>query len=96
MIQRVLEHCTEEQKRPVLDQLHKNINELIIDQYGNYVVQHVIEHGADVDRDKIVETIRGDVIRFAKHKFSSNVIEKCLICGNNNHKTALITEVCGE
>ncbi|CAD5229197.1 unnamed protein product [Bursaphelenchus okinawaensis] len=96
VIQRVLEHCTEEQKRPVLEQLHRNINELIIDQYGNYVVQHIIEHGADADRDRIVSQIKGDVLKFAKHKFSSNVIEKCLICGNNNHKTALITEVCGD
>jgi pumilio RNA-binding family len=33
---------------------------------------------------------------YAQHKFSSNVIEKCLTCGNNSHKTMLITEVCGD
>ncbi|VDD91061.1 unnamed protein product [Enterobius vermicularis] len=95
VIQRVLEHCTEEQKRPVLDQLHMHIKDLVIDQYGNYVIQHVIEHGSMEDRDRIVQQIKGDVLRFAQHKFASNVIEKCLTCGAVPHKNALITEVCG-
>lgn len=96
VIQRVLEHCTDEQKRPVLDQLHKNIRSLVTDQYGNYVIQHVIEHGSIEDRDKIVAQIKGEALKFAQHKFASNVIEKCLICGNNNQKSALISEVCGD
>jgi len=96
VIQRVLEHCTEEQKRPVLDQIHANIHALITDQYGNYVVQHVIERGSDEDRDRIISQIKGKVMSYAQHKFSSNVIEKCLTSGNNFHKTALIVEVCGD
>lgn len=58
VIQRVLEHCTEEQKRPVLDQLHMHIKTLVVDQYGNYVIQHVIEHGSMEDRDRIVNQIK--------------------------------------
>ncbi|KAK0402940.1 hypothetical protein QR680_016626 [Steinernema hermaphroditum] len=95
VIQRVLEHCIEEQKRPVLEQLHANIKTLVTDQYGNYVIQHVIEHGALDDRDRIVAQIRGEVLKFAQHKFASNVIEKCLTCGAAHHKNSLITEVCG-
>ncbi|KAK6032574.1 RNA binding repeat protein, Pumilio-family [Ostertagia ostertagi] len=92
VIQRVLEHCSEEQKRPVLEALHANMSTLIVDQYGNYVVQHVIEHGSNQDRDRIVA---GNVLRYAQHKFASNVIEKCLICAGGHHKTLLIDEVCG-
>lgn len=57
VIQRILEHCTEEQKRPILEQLHMHIKKLVIDQYGNYVIQHVIEHTTDADRDRIIEEI---------------------------------------
>ncbi|WKX98127.1 hypothetical protein Q1695_013653 [Nippostrongylus brasiliensis] len=95
VIQRVLEHCSEEQKRPVLEALHANMNTLIVDQYGNYVVQHVIEHGSNQDRDRIVQEVAGNVLRYAQHKFASNVIEKCLICAGGHHKTLLIDEVCG-
>jgi hypothetical protein len=96
VIQRVLEHCSEEQKRPVLEQLHLNIKDLVLDQYGNYVIQHVIEHGAPGDRDRIVNEIKGDVLKHAQHKFASNVIEKCLTHGANEHKNILISEVCGD
>ncbi|KAK6759373.1 hypothetical protein RB195_021140 [Necator americanus] len=96
VIQRVLEHCTEEQKRPVLEALHTNVRSLVLDQYGNYVIQHVIEHGSEQDRDRIVQEIAGNVLRYAQHKFASNVIEKCLICAGPQHKTLLINEVCGD
>ncbi|KJH41081.1 RNA binding repeat protein, Pumilio-family [Dictyocaulus viviparus] len=106
VIQRVLEYCSEEQKRPVLEALHTSMNTLIVDQYGNYVVQHVLEHGTNQDRDRIVQEVRlfdlflalkvaGNVLRYAQHKFASNVIEKCLICAGGHHKTLLIDEVCG-
>ncbi|CAK5089790.1 unnamed protein product [Meloidogyne enterolobii] len=96
VIQRVLEHCTEEQKRPVLEQLHENIFTLVTDQYGNYVIQHVIEHGISLDRERIVKCLRGDVLKYAQHKFASNVIEKCLICGTTEQKNILIDEVCND
>ncbi|KAE9418338.1 hypothetical protein Angca_006055, partial [Angiostrongylus cantonensis] len=96
VIQRVLEHCTEEQKRPVLEALHASVRSLVLDQYGNYVIQHVIEHGSDPDRDRIIQEITGNVLRYAQHKFASNVIEKCLICAGPHHKAVLIDEVCGD
>uniref|UniRef100_A0A915D9T9 PUM-HD domain-containing protein n=1 Tax=Ditylenchus dipsaci TaxID=166011 RepID=A0A915D9T9_9BILA len=69
---------------------------LVTDQYGNYVIQHVIEHGSQDDRDRIVDQIKGEVLKYAQHKFASNVIEKCLTCGSSSHKNALIVEVCGD
>ncbi|KHJ89998.1 RNA binding repeat protein, Pumilio-family [Oesophagostomum dentatum] len=39
--------------------------------------------------------VAGNVLRYAQHKFASNVIEKCLICAGSHHKTLLIDEVCG-
>jgi pumilio RNA-binding family len=72
VIQRMLEYFTEEQKRPILEQIHTYIHELIVDQYGNYVVQHVIERGSDEDRDKIIAQIKGRVMNYAQHKFWFN------------------------
>ncbi|CAD6194280.1 unnamed protein product [Caenorhabditis auriculariae] len=96
VIQRVLEHCTEDQKRPVLDALHQHLKQLVTDQYGNYVVQHVIEHGSQEDKDAIVQEISDDLSKFATHKFASNVIEKCLTYGSHQQKNVLIDKVCGQ
>lgn len=42
VIQRILEHCSGEQTSPILSELHGNVEKLIQDQYGNYVIQHVL------------------------------------------------------
>ncbi|CDW53657.1 Maternal protein pumilio [Trichuris trichiura] len=78
VIQRILEHCTPEQKKPILDEIHQHIRGLVTDQYGNYVVQHVLEHGQADDKSKIIKELRTDLLRFSQHKFASNVIEKCV------------------
>jgi pumilio RNA-binding family len=70
VIQRILEHCTEEQKRPILEELHQHTKELVVDQYGNYVIQHVLEHGSAADKTNIVVQIQGEVLRFSQHKFA--------------------------
>ena len=33
--------------------MHNHTEALIQDQYGNYVVQHVLDHGLDKDKSKI-------------------------------------------
>lgn len=40
------------------------------DQYGNYVIQHVLEHGRPEDKSKIVAEIRGNVLVLSQHKFA--------------------------
>lgn len=42
VIQRILEHCTPEQTAPILKELHAHTEQLIQDQFGNYVIQHVL------------------------------------------------------
>ena len=52
VIQRVLEHCTEAQKRPVLAQLHTHMKTLVADQYGNSLLDSFMFLGGmeSVDR----------------------------------------------
>lgn len=42
VIQRILEHCMADQTTPVLEELHQHTEQLLQDQYGNYVIQHVL------------------------------------------------------
>lgn len=63
------------------------------DQYGNYVVQHILEHGKPEDKALIIGKIRGHVLQLSKHKFASNVVEKCVAYGSTEDRHALIEEV---
>lgn len=53
-----------------MEELHQTTERLVQDQYGNYVVQHVLEHGSHDDKSKIVAEIRGKVLVLSQHKFA--------------------------
>ncbi|KAJ1976206.1 mRNA binding protein puf3, partial [Dimargaris verticillata] len=90
---RIFEYCPEEFIRPLLDELHKYTSSLVQDQYGNYVIQHVLEHSQKADRDLVVSKVRGNVLILSKHKFASNVVERCITYGSEEQRRTLVEEV---
>lgn len=78
---------------PLLDELDRCTSQLIQDQYGNYVIQHILERGKPADKAAIISKIRGQLLQLSKHKFASNVVEKCVDCGTKEDRQALIEEV---
>jgi len=89
VVQRVLEHGSEADKAAIMDELHECSNMLITDQYGNYVTQHVIEKGKREDKAKIIEIVTRELLVYSKHKFASNVVEKCIQCGTPEELTLI-------
>ncbi|EOD45594.1 putative mrna binding protein pumilio protein [Neofusicoccum parvum UCRNP2] len=94
VIQRMLEHCEEPARRSILSELHACAPTLIPDQYGNYVTQHIIEHGAPEDRAAIIDIVKNQLLAFAKHKFASNVVEKCLVFGSDDERREIMMKIC--
>jgi pumilio RNA-binding family len=90
VVQRVLEYCDFEQKRTLLDELSVLLPTLVQDQFGNYVAQHLILHSRPIDRTRLFDVVRARFIDFSKHKFASNVVEKCLQLGTASERDALI------
>mmetsp|Transcript_15242 Transcript_15242/g.45141 ORF Transcript_15242/g.45141 Transcript_15242/m.45141 type:complete len:850 (-) Transcript_15242:551-3100(-) len=95
VIQRMLEHCADAQKFPILDELREHVDHLVKDQYGNYVVQHMIQFGRTEDRRHVVSKVREHLFSFAQHKFASNVVEKCMQYGSHEQKFAMIDAFVG-
>jgi mRNA-binding protein PUF3 len=93
VIQRMLENCKDEAKRFILQELHAEGNKLIADQYGNYVTQHVIEHGDPEDRANIISLVKNELLNFSKHKFASNVVEKCLVFGTEQQRHEIMQKM---
>eukprot|EP00271_Cylindrocystis_brebissonii_P000813 TRINITY_DN10_c1_g1_i1.p1 TRINITY_DN10_c1_g1~~TRINITY_DN10_c1_g1_i1.p1 ORF type:complete len:1432 (-),score=352.25 TRINITY_DN10_c1_g1_i1:840-5135(-) len=98
VIQRVLEHCSEEQKSRggIMEEILRSTCTLAQDQYGNYVVQHVLERGTRSERSEIITQLAGQIVQMSQHKFASNVVEKCLEHGGPAERTILITEMLGQ
>ena len=74
----MLEHCLPAQTKGILEELVQNLLSLFRDQYGNYVVQHILEHGRPVDRERILDLVKQMPLELSCHKFASNVVEKGL------------------
>jgi len=93
VLQRCLEHLSEEQKWPLLEEVHKYSINLMQNQFANYVIQFILEHGQPADRDRIITKMRGQVINLARHKIASNVCEKALITAGPELRKKLVDEI---
>ncbi|KAG8730851.1 mRNA binding protein puf3 [Ceratobasidium sp. 414] len=91
--QRCFEYLREPQTWPLIDELHKYTTQLMQDQFGNYLIQFVLEHGAPADRDWILHKLRGQMVQMAKHKFTLNVCEKALVTADPESRWLLIEEI---
>ncbi|KAG0335425.1 Dihydroorotate dehydrogenase (quinone), mitochondrial [Podila humilis] len=92
VIQRMLEHCADTETT-LLEELHRHIPNLVHDQYGNYVIQHILERGKPAEKALVVSKVLGQVLSLSKHKFASNVVEKCVAYGSKQDRQKLIEEV---
>jgi len=54
----------------IMRELLLNVVSLVQDQYGNYVVQHVLEHGRPQDKHEVIKLLRGKILQLAQHKFA--------------------------
>ena len=94
VLQRILEHCDEEKKVAVLNEIRKSHQRLLDDQYGNYVIQHVLQFGRDSDRDSILAIVaENGLLELSRQKFASNVVEKLLKYGNGPQRQAIAREM---
>ncbi|KAI5169695.1 pumilio RNA-binding family [Pancytospora epiphaga] len=85
VLQRLFEVCEERETWNIYIKILDNIEVLINDKYGNYVIQHLIQT-ENKKRSVIFSYIIENSFELSKYKFSSNVIEKCV---NNSTKSQL-------
>lgn len=94
VLQRILEHCVETKKTAALDEISKCHKTLLDDQYGNYVIQHVLQFGRQSDRESILHiVVENGLLSLSKQKFASNVVEKLLKYGTPQQRKAVVREM---
>ncbi len=78
----------------MLKKIYIHINELILDQYGNYVIQYILENNRNnCELNEIYQALKGHIYEYSFHKFASNVIEKALTYGDKKQKNEIINEI---
>ncbi|XP_073121715.1 pumilio homolog 4 [Henckelia pumila] len=96
VIQRVLEYCGDTKNQQIImDEIMSSVCNLALDQFGNYVIQHVLQHGKPHERAEIIRKLAGQIVKMSQQKYASNVIEKCLTFGAPEERKLLVNEILG-
>lgn len=76
-IQKLLEKLPIEKLR-IIEELQTNFYDLCYCQYGNYLIQHLIEKGQEKYKTQLREILIDKFEPMSCDKFASNVIEKAI------------------
>jgi len=92
LINRCVDYANDQQLHQLVTKVTSHCLDLVQDQFGNYVVQHLLAtkvHFAPL----IIKSLLGHIPELSTQKFSSNVIEKCLQVAGPEQYTEVIKEI---
>ena len=58
--------------------ISNNLPLIITDQYGNYLIRHIIHNLNNFVNEILYKNIINNVVYYSNQKYSSNVVENCL------------------
>ena len=94
ILQKMLEGNNKKFRNNLINNLVDNCFVLIIDQFGNYVIQSILQLNDNKASSAIAMKISDNVAYYSKHRYSSNVIEKCFDFCGRKEKKKLIEKIC--
>ncbi|KKA30101.1 hypothetical protein TD95_003055 [Thielaviopsis punctulata] len=94
VVQNIFENCLEEDKRPCIEEVLKNINIVAHGQFGNWCIQHICEHGAENDKKRAIDHVLSCAAEYSTDQFASKVVEKCLKIGGPEFIGCYLDRVC--
>ncbi|KAF6841318.1 RNA-binding protein [Colletotrichum musicola] len=93
VLQRCIDHASGEQKVWLIAKITEHAPILVQDPFGNYVVQYIIDLNEPSFTEPIVRMFQTRIGQLSRHKFSSNVIEKCLRCSQEPSRDMIVEEL---
>ena len=93
VLQRCIDHASGYQKAQLISQITENAFSLVQDPFGNYVLQYIIDLAEPIFTNPLCYSFQSSIPALSKHKFSSNVIEKCLRGAEPQIKSMMVEEM---
>ncbi|SPQ27573.1 627a4bcd-1bf8-465b-8b8f-a51ad00be830 [Thermothielavioides terrestris] len=93
VLQRCIDHADGAQKVWLIERITAHAVTLVQDPFGNYVVQYVIDLNEETFTEPLVQQFQNRIAALSKHKFSSNVVEKCLRCASEQSRDMIVSEL---
>lgn len=77
----------------MIDKIILSAIDLTPQQYGNYVITHILQNGADEEKIAIIESIMENILRLSLIQLGSNVVEACLKTGLEPYREAILERI---
>lgn len=97
---RFLQKKLEEQDPQTVDiifnEVYEHINELMIDPFGNYLCQKLLEHCTDQHRYRIVEKVAPDLVSISKNMHGTRAVQKMIECLSSPAQIDIVKRALGD
>ncbi|PON63845.1 Coatomer beta subunit [Parasponia andersonii] len=93
VLQRCISHASGKHRENLVAEVSSNALLLAQDAYGNYVVQFILELRIPSAVSTVVSQFEGNYVHLSMQKFSSHVVEKCLIVMDDDIRSRIIREL---
>ncbi|RDX70308.1 putative pumilio-like 7, chloroplastic, partial [Mucuna pruriens] len=93
VLQRCIGHSSGEHREQLVEEISANALLLAQDQYGNYVVQFILDLRIPSATATLSLQFEGKYVHLSMQKFSSHVVEKCLAAFNDENRSRVIHEL---
>ena len=93
VLQKFLDGTNKKLKNELIQSLVSNCLVLITDQFGNYVIQSVLLLNDKKISSEIALKISGNFPYYSKHRYSSNVVEKCFDYCDEEEKKMFVEKI---
>ncbi|KAJ5317274.1 hypothetical protein N7508_001782 [Penicillium antarcticum] len=92
-LQQKLKVGTTEQKYDIIEAIVHQAYPLMVNRFGNFLVQRCFEHGTPEQVVAIANAIRGNTLNLSMDPFGCHVIQKAFDCVPEEHKAVMVHEL---
>ncbi|RFU33379.1 hypothetical protein B7463_g2941, partial [Scytalidium lignicola] len=92
-LQQKLKIGTADQKYDIVEAIVAQAYPLMINRFGNFLIQRCFEHGTPEQVIKIAEAIRGNTLNLSMDAFGCHVIQKAFDSVPENYKAIMVHEL---
>ncbi|KAJ3275236.1 hypothetical protein HDV01_000963 [Terramyces sp. JEL0728] len=100
VVQCIFEHCSQLEKLQVINEIFactadiaKGFIILTIGQWGNWVIQHILEHGLSSEQNHIISVVLENVFEMSIDQYASKVVEKCVKIASKRDLQQFVEEI---
>ncbi|EKV13041.1 Armadillo-like helical [Penicillium digitatum] len=92
-LQQKLKVGTTEQKFDIIESIAHQAYPLMVNRFGNFLIQRCFEHGTPEQVVAIANAIRGNTLNLSMDAFGCHVVQKAFDCVSEEHKAIMVHEL---